>query len=75
MVCAVYDVAVVYSLSYVQLFATPWTAHARLLLSFTLSQSLLNFVFIESVMLSNLSSSAAPFSFGLNISQHQGLYE
>ena len=37
-------VVVVQSLSYVHLFATPWT---------TACQSLLKFMFIESVMLSN----------------------
>ena len=39
--------------SRVQLFLTPWTAARQASLSFTNSQSLLKFMFIESVMLSN----------------------
>ena len=38
------------SLSCVPLFATPWTEVRQASLSFTISQSLLKFVFIESVM-------------------------
>ena len=44
---------VVQSLSYVQLFATPWTAAHQSPLSFTISRSLLKFMSIESVMPSN----------------------
>ena len=44
---------VVQSLSLVQLFATPWTAAHWALLSFTISRSLLKFMYIELVMLSN----------------------
>ena len=40
-------------LSHVQLFATPWTAARQAFLSFTISQNLLKFIFIESVMPSN----------------------
>ena len=40
-------------LSYVQLFATPWTAACQVSLSFTISQSLLKVMSIESVMPSN----------------------
>ena len=46
-------VAVVQSLSRVRLFVTPWTAAPQASLSFSLSQSLLRLVSIESVMLSN----------------------
>ena len=46
-------VVVVQSLSCVQLFATPWTAACQASLSFTISCSLLKFMSIESVMLSN----------------------
>ena len=42
--------AVVQSLSRVQLFATPWTAAPQAPLSFTVSQSLLKLMSIESVM-------------------------
>ena len=41
------------SLSHVQLFLTPWTAARQAFLSFTISQSLLKFISVESVMLSN----------------------
>ena len=44
---------VVQSLSYVQFFATPWTATYQASLSFTLSQSLLKLMSIELVMPSN----------------------
>ena len=44
---------VVWSLSHVQLFATPWTAASQVSLSFTVSWSLLTFMSIESVMPSN----------------------
>ena len=41
------------SLSHVQLFATPWTAAHQTSLSFTIAWSLLKFMSIELVMLSN----------------------
>ena len=69
---------VVQSLSRVQLFATPWTATNQASLSFTISQSLLKFLSIESVMPSNhltchpLSSPSPPV---LNLSQHQDLFQ
>ena len=43
----------VQSLSYVQLFATPWTAARQASLSFTISWTLLKLMSIESVMPSN----------------------
>ena len=43
----------VQSLSHVQLLATPWTAALQASLSFTVTRSLLKFMSIESVMLSN----------------------
>ena len=46
-------VVVVELLSYVWLFATPWTSACQASLSFTISRSLLQFMSIESVMLSN----------------------
>ena len=46
-------VVVVQSLSCVQLFATPWTAACQAPLSSTIPWSLLEFMFTESVMLSN----------------------
>ena len=52
---------VVQSFSCVRLFAIPWTAAHQASLSFTISQSLLKLMPIESVMLS-ISSSVAPFS-------------
>ena len=50
----IYNVTVVMqSLSCVQLFASPWTTACQTPLSSTISQSLLKFTFIESVMLFN----------------------
>ena len=45
--------SVVQSLNCVHLFATPWTVAHQASLSFTVSQSLLKFMSIESVMPSN----------------------
>ena len=47
------DAILVQSLSHVQLFVTPWPAAHQAFLSFTISQSLLKFMSIESVTLSN----------------------
>ena len=47
-------VVVVQLLSHVQLCVTPWTSACQAFLSFTISQSLLKFMSIDSVMLSNL---------------------
>ena len=44
---------VIHSLNCVQLFVTPWTAAHQTSLSFTISQSLLKLLSIESVMPSN----------------------
>ena len=74
-------------LSWVGLFATPWTAARQASLSIENSQSLLKLMFIESVMPSNylilchplllqpshpLSSPSPP---AFNLSQHQGLVQ
>ena len=56
-------VIVVQSLSHVPLFVTPCTAVRQASLSFTLSQSLLKSISIESVMYLTLSSSVILFSF------------
>ena len=53
-------VVIVQSLSCVQLFVTPLSAAHQVSLSFTISQSLLRFMSITSVMPSNHSSSVAP---------------
>ena len=50
---ALVGLAVVQSLSCVQLFVTPWTAARQSSLSFTISQSLLKIMFIESMLSSN----------------------
>ena len=47
------QLVIVQSLSHVQLFLTPWTAAYQASLSFTISQSLLKLMSIESVMLFN----------------------
>ena len=52
---------VVQSLSCVRLFATPWTAACQASLSFTVSQSLLKFMSIESVMPTNHLILSHPF--------------
>ena len=46
-------VVVVQSLSHIWLFATPWTVARQASLSFTISWTLLKFVYIESMMPSN----------------------
>ena len=48
-----YKLFVVQSLSRLRLFATPWTTARQISLFFTMSQSLLKLMSIESVMLSN----------------------
>ena len=55
-------VVVVQVLSRVSLFVTPWTASRQSFLSFTISRSLLNLMFIVSVMPSHIILCAAPFS-------------
>ena len=60
-------------LSPVQLLATPWAAEHQTSLS-AISHSLLKFMPIESVSLSNHLILATP-SFAFNLSQHQGLYQ
>ena len=54
-------IVIVQSLSCVQLFVTPLSAAHQVSLSFTISQSLLRFMSIMSVMPSNHSSSVTPF--------------
>ena len=51
---ALHNLIVVQSLSHVWLFLTPWTAARQASFSFTVSQSLLKFMSIESVMLLSL---------------------
>ena len=51
--CSAIVVVVIQSNRHVRLFATPWTAARQASLSFTISGSLLNLMFIESVMSSN----------------------
>ena len=67
-------VAVVWLLSRFLLWDT-MTAACQASLSFTISQSLLKFMFIESVMLSNhlIVFCSSPLAF--NLSQHQGLFQ
>ena len=65
---------VIQSLSHVWLFAILWTAARQASLSFTISQSLLKLMSIESVMPSNHILCRPPFPPALNLSQHQGLF-
>ena len=62
---------VVQSLSRVQLFATPWTVARQASLSFTISQSLLKLMSIESDVIQP-SHPLSLLSSALNLSQHQG---
>ena len=66
---------VVQQLNCVQLFATPWTAACQASLSFTISQSVLKLMSIESVMPSNHLILCHLFSSCLQSSQHQGLFQ
>ena len=61
--------------SHVHLFVTPRTAAWKASLSFTISWSLLKFMSIELVMLSNHLNPLLPSSpFAFNLYQHQGLF-
>ena len=68
---------IVQSLSCVQLFATPWTTAHQASMPFTISQSLLKIMSVESVMPRHdaMPSSVILFSsFAFNPSQNQGLF-
>ena len=66
----------VLSPSRVQLFVTPWIATQQASLSLIISQSLIKFMFIESVMLSNHLILCHPLLLLPSIvSQHQGLFQ
>ena len=58
-------ITVVQLLSHLRLFATLWTAASQASLSFTIAQSLLKFMSIESIMLSTHLILFHPFSFCL----------
>ena len=61
-------------LSGIQFFATPWIVACQASLSFSISQSLLKFLSIESVMpFTHPLLSPSPSAF--NLSQHQGLIQ
>ena len=64
------EVLIVQLLNCVQIFVTPWTAAHQVCLSFTIFQSLLKLLLIES---SHPLSS--PFPPAFNLSQHQGLFQ
>ena len=66
---------VVQSLGAVQLFATPWTAASQAPLSSTVSWSLLKFMSIELMMLSNHLILCHPVLLLPSFSQHQGLFQ
>ena len=63
------------SLSPVQHFVTPWTAAHQASLSFTISQSLLKLMSIESVMPSSHLILLSPSPPAFNLSQHHGLFK
>ena len=60
------------SLNRVQLYATSWTAACQASLSFTISQSLLKLLSVESVILSHLLLSPSP---AFSLSQHHSLFQ
>ena len=67
---------VVQSLSHVQPFVTPWTAAHQASLSFAISQSLLKFMSIESMMPFNHLILCHPRSLpAFSLSQHEGLFQ
>ena len=68
---------VVYSLSHVRFFVTPWTAAHQAFLSFTISWNLLKLMSIESVMPSNhiIFCHPTPSPLALNLSQHWGPFQ
>ena len=69
------SVVVVQSLSCVWLFVTRWTAVCQASLSFTISQSLLKLMSIESVMPSNHLILCHPLLFLPSIFRHQDLFQ
>ena len=58
----------------VQLFVTPWTAPHQTSLSFSISQSLLKLMSIESMMPSNHIILSFPYYPAFNLSWHQDLF-
>ena len=69
-------VAVVWWLSRVPLFATPWTTLCQASLSFTISRSLLKFMYLSQWCYLTISYTLLPPSlFVFNLSQHQGLFQ
>ena len=56
-------------------FVTPWTAACQASLSFTISRSLLKFMNIKSMMLSNYLIFCCPSPLAFNLSQHQNLLQ
>ena len=69
-------VVVVQPLRHIQLVAAPWTTACQVSLSFTIPQSLLKLMSIESVMPSNHLVLCCPFAPpAFNLSQHQGFFQ
>ena len=68
-------IAVVQSLSCVQLSTTPWTAARQASLSFTISQSLLKLMSIEYDTIQPSHLLSPPSLPALSLSQHQGVFQ
>ena len=68
-------IVVVQSLSHVRLFVTPWTAACQASLSFTISRSLLKFMSVKLIMLSNHLILCHPLLLLFSVSQHQDLFQ
>ena len=62
-------------LSCIQFCATPWSAACQVSLSFTISQSLLKFMSIESDTIQPFHPLSSPSPPAPNPSQHQGLFQ
>ena len=74
MLFSVLKLCVVWLLSLVWLFVTPWAAAHQASLSFTISLSLLKLMSIESVMPYNHHILLSPSPPAFDLSQHQGLF-
>ena len=69
------SISSVQSLSHVRLFVTPWTAACQASLSFTISRSLLKFMSVKLIMLSNHLILCHPLLLLFSVSQHQDLFQ
>ena len=69
------NIVVVQSLSYAQLFLTPWTATSQASLSIIISLSFSNSCPLSHWCHPTISFSAAPYLLALNLFQHQSVFQ